>query len=211
MFIVNSSDGKKILSESKIRQYSITLAKARASTLVDDSAEEQDLFELKGHISTHKESSAIKAYEDNIKPKKGKLIVVAEEIMTRNVMTVQSSETVDKAWQLMAKFNINHLPVYGENKSLVGLISTGDILKKLVVNDDGLLANSRIKLVEELMNKEVFSTLAKTDIRKIALVMSEFNVGSVLIVNNFDELLGIISSRDLVRRLAKEPPIELYV
>lgn len=210
MFIVNSPEGKNFISASKLRQDSITLAKSKSSAAAGESGEELEPFGIKGYVSSHK-ATAIKAYEENIKPEKGKLIVVAEEIMTRGVVTIEDHETVDKAWALMAKFNISHLPVYGENKSLIGLISTGDILKKLVVNDDGLLGGSRIKVVKELMNQKIFSTQAKTDIRKIALVMSEFNIGSVLIVNEFAELLGIISSRDLVRRLAKEPPLALYV
>ncbi len=210
MFIVYSPEGQKSISATNLKLNTMRVAKSKSDNPVGESDNEKAAFNIKDY-QKNSNSEAIKKYTENKKPEHGSIVVAVEEIMTREVVTILASETVEQAWKLMTKYNINHLPVYSQDEDLIGLISSRDILKKLVVNDEGLLEASKIKLVRELMSPKVFSTLLKTDIRRAALVMAEFSVGCILIVNEKSKLLGVVSSHDLVRRLAEEPPVTLYV
>lgn len=216
MFIIYSAQGKQNISVARLRADSMKMAKSKADDAIGESGFEQEFIAAKEYTPVERSplnNEAIKQYQDNntVFAERGKLVVVAEDIMSRNVITIKDGDSVYKAWSLMQEFNINHLPVYSENNLLVGLLSSGDILKKLVVTNDSKLNSDSTKKVQDLMNSKVFSTHAKVDIRGIALVMSEYEVGSVLILNSFEDLIGIVSSRDLVRRLAKDPPVTLYV
>jgi CBS domain-containing protein len=53
------------------------------------------------------------------------------EIMTRNVLYVEASQSLEECMAIMIDKNIRHLPVY-ENGKLLGLISVRDVLKEVV-------------------------------------------------------------------------------
>jgi CBS domain-containing protein len=51
--------------------------------------------------------------------------------MTREVLYVESGQSVEECMALMIEKNIRHLPVY-ENGKLLGLMSVRDVLKEVV-------------------------------------------------------------------------------
>jgi len=51
--------------------------------------------------------------------------------MTREVIAVKSSTTINECMQLMSREHIRHLPVVDEGK-LVGLISIGDVVRAVI-------------------------------------------------------------------------------
>jgi len=53
------------------------------------------------------------------------------EIMTRNVLYIEVSQSLEECMAIMIDKNIRHLPVYEEGK-LLGLISVRDVLKEVV-------------------------------------------------------------------------------
>ena len=61
------------------------------------------------------------------------------EIMTTDVFTTSSTESVNKCMSLMTEKRIRHLPVLEDNR-VVGIISIGDLVQKgdLVVRDHHL-------------------------------------------------------------------------
>jgi len=59
----------------------------------------------------------------------------AEQVMTREVLTVAPDSNVTVAARLLADHNIKSLPVI-ENERLIGIISRFDLIKRLVSNAD---------------------------------------------------------------------------
>lgn len=55
-----------------------------------------------------------------------------EDIMIKNVVTVNASLPIEEAADLMEKKDIGCLPVVGEANVLLGILTTGDILKAFV-------------------------------------------------------------------------------
>ena len=53
------------------------------------------------------------------------------EIMTSNVISVPSSESVESSLAVMSENHIRHLPVVDENK-VVGVLSIGDLVKVII-------------------------------------------------------------------------------
>jgi len=49
------------------------------------------------------------------------------EIMTRTLIVIRESDTVEQALQLMNRFNVRHLPVVDEAGRLKGILSLRDI------------------------------------------------------------------------------------
>ena len=54
-----------------------------------------------------------------------------EEVMTRELITVDPDQTVNDCLMLMTENHIRHLPVMDEGR-LVGIISVGDVVKDII-------------------------------------------------------------------------------
>jgi len=54
-----------------------------------------------------------------------------EEVMTRELITVDPNQTVNDCMVLMTENHIRHLPVMDEGR-LVGIISVGDVVKDMI-------------------------------------------------------------------------------
>jgi len=58
--------------------------------------------------------------------------------MTREVIAVKSSTTINECMQLMSREHIRHLPVVDEGK-LVGLISIGDVVRAVIIGQQSTI------------------------------------------------------------------------
>jgi CBS domain-containing protein len=56
------------------------------------------------------------------------------DIMTSPVVFVTPRQTVDDCMSIMTKHHFRHLPVMGENGSVIGVVSLGDLVKWIVSN-----------------------------------------------------------------------------
>lgn len=61
--------------------------------------------------------------------------IPVREIMTRHVVTVSPTQTVDQCMALMTSKRIRHLPVI-DGGALVGLVSIGDLVKEVIADQE---------------------------------------------------------------------------
>jgi len=54
-----------------------------------------------------------------------------EEIMTKKVLTLSTSDKLEKGLEIMTKKRIRHMPVM-EVKELIGIVSQGDLVKEMM-------------------------------------------------------------------------------
>jgi CBS domain-containing protein len=132
---------------------------------------------------------------------------LAGEIM-REPITIGPDERVMHARRTILDNNIGRLPVL-ENGALVGIITEHDIAVALRAFRD-LVSNSkqdnRIKnmLVGDIMSRGVISVSTDTPIRGVVSLMLEKNLGGVPVVNDKDELVGLITRRLLLEAIAQK-------
>lgn len=58
-------------------------------------------------------------------------VVKLEEVMTKDLITVNPSQSVNVCMTLMTEKRIRHLPVFDDGR-LVGIVSIGDVLKDMI-------------------------------------------------------------------------------
>lgn len=150
------------------------------------------------------------------------LSIRARDIMTRDIVTVHKSSTVDEALQLMADHKISGLPVVDTDGNLEGVITESDLLLKGQLGHstpggaklEGLFApqldgiaeayrRSKAALVEEAMTKRVLTFQEESLVVDIARAMIEFAVNRVPITRG-RKVVGVVSRGDIVKALAKE-------
>jgi CBS domain-containing protein len=57
---------------------------------------------------------------------------LVREIMTEKVLYALPEQTIDEAMALMTDKHIRHLPVLDANKSVIGMVSIGDLVKETI-------------------------------------------------------------------------------
>jgi CBS domain-containing protein len=60
------------------------------------------------------------------------------EVMTENPIGVTTSHTIEECMNLMTENHIRHLPVL-ENETLLGVISIGDVVKSIILEQKGTI------------------------------------------------------------------------
>ncbi|MDQ4121212.1 MAG: CBS domain-containing protein [Acidobacteriota bacterium] len=119
----------------------------------------------------------------------------AGDLMSRNVATVHPNDTVQRAARLMRDEDCGALPVIDRQGQMIGMITDRDITVRLVA--DG--ADPRFAQVQDCMTDEVFACHVNDPIEHCIRAMKEHQIRRLAIVNDRNQLLGIVSQSDLAR------------
>ncbi len=130
------------------------------------------------------------------------------ELMTKDVFTVTLEDTVRKADLLMREENIRHLPVV-ENNKLIGLITERTImeytLRRLYDFEDNLdeMALNTIGDFREIMLKNVKVIFPEDSLLKAVELMTKYKIDCLPVVDWQNNLVGIITSYDVLLYIRK--------
>lgn len=140
----------------------------------------------------------------------------AKQIMASPVVALSQETHVEKAWELIRDRRFRHVPVLSEEKKLVGIISDRDILREAARMGNIIFPpkdedSHEQRTVGQLMKTKVLTAGPNTGIREIARAMFTERIGSMPIVDDEDNLVGIITRSDILRALITKAPLELWV
>ena len=130
--------------------------------------------------------------------------MLAEDIMTRNPVTVTERVPIGEALTLLSEQGIRHLPVV-RGTEVVGILSDRDFgsLGISIVNDVEGYDRLRARLaqpVSVLMSGGVVSVSPQTEVSEVVELMLEEKLGALPVVGGEDdELVGIVSYVDVLR------------
>ncbi len=133
----------------------------------------------------------------------------ADQIMQRQVITVNANDDVARAWRVLVEHQIHQAPVLDATGHLVGIVGERDLLTSFNI-DDGQLRDVLFKRVSDVMSTPVVAAAPITDIRRIARVMLNRKVDGVPVVNDGGALLGFISRSDILQAVITDPPLSIW-
>lgn len=124
--------------------------------------------------------------------------------MTTNVITLKPDSTLGEARDILLKKRIHHIPIV-ENKMLVGMVTSWDLFKLGKAADD-----YQSMKVSEIMTTKIATLEPDQHLGAVADVLTRHLFHAVPIVNDKRELLGIVTSTDIIRyEHSKEYPENL--
>jgi CBS domain-containing protein len=113
--------------------------------------------------------------------------------MTTDVVTIEPSTSLSEARDILLKKHIHHLPVV-EGKKLVGMVTSWDMFKL------GKSAEEyKTMKASEIMTTKVATLPPDQHLGAAADVLTRHLFHAIPIVNDNHELLGIITSTDIIR------------
>ena len=136
----------------------------------------------------------------------------ADEIMTKDVVTVAPGATVKDVARLLVARGINAVPVVDARGQMVGIVSERDLIPLETQEDprrharplgNGDAPGAAVPhTVAEVMTRDVVALPEDADVADVARMMIGHRIKQIPIVQG-DRVLGIVARRDVLKLLAR--------
>ena len=118
-----------------------------------------------------------------------------QEVMTRDVQTVSSQETVQRAAQLMDELNVGAIPVVDDGK-LIGMVTDRDItVRSVAIGQDPTSTR-----VNEVMSTDVRTCTIEQSVDDVLAQMADVQIRRVPVLDGNGQIIGIVSLGDVVTK-----------
>ena len=127
--------------------------------------------------------------------------MLVKDQMTSNPICGHADMSIEEIQAIMRRSNFRHLPIVGEDKHLVGLV-TQRSLAGTIQADQQTLSSYEIKYIlakvraRDIMIKDVITTTEDTAIEEAARIMADKKLGCLPVMRD-GRLVGIITDNDL--------------
>ena len=119
--------------------------------------------------------------------------IYVRDFMTENVAFVEPSESVRDVAKRLTQLDVGSLPVC-EDGRLVGMITDRDIVVRVLAEDQSIAA-----AVGDFMTADVVSAHDSDDVGVVVRRMQEYEIRRIPVINDDNELIGIVALADLAR------------
>jgi CBS domain-containing protein len=122
--------------------------------------------------------------------------IPVSEIMVKNVISLDDEATAKEAIDLMSKHSISGVVVNGDNGKPVGILSEGDLFKKVFQKGRD---PKKVKL-KEIMHLGLETLPPTKNIGEASLFMKKHNISKIPIEHN-GRIIGYVTKSDLLEKL----------
>ena len=128
--------------------------------------------------------------------------------MSSNVKTVAPDTSMSDAYQDMKLNNIRRLPVVNKHNELVGIVTIGDV-REAKPSDVSTLSIWELNYlwakitVDKVMTRDVMTIHPDAPILDAAEMMLNHKISGIPVVDNDDNLVGIVTESDIFRMLVQ--------
>lgn len=132
--------------------------------------------------------------------------MIIKDWMTRDVLTVTPDVTMMRAAKLMKDKGIRRMPVVDEHGKVVGIVSDRDIKEASPSKATTLDVHELYYLLSEIKIKDIMTkkpiTIRETEtVVKCAAIMHDRKISGLPVLNEKDELVGIMTQNEVYRVL----------
>jgi len=124
-------------------------------------------------------------------------MVLVKDVMTASIVSVPAHAAIDVAIDLMVEKNISSLPVVDEQEQLVGIVSEYDVLELFGQSE---FEYSPFEPCEKFMTSAPKTISQDASLEVAANIFHAASLRRLLVVDG-EGLVGVLSRRDVVRRI----------
>lgn len=142
--------------------------------------------------------------------------ILARDIMTQKVLTVNPDTPVEEIARMLIKNRISGMPVVDKENRVIGVVSESDIIFGEIHREPHLLERlGEIILPEErregkagekasdIMTSPAVTAFEDTPLMELIQIITDRKIKRIIIVNRDGELRGIVSRIDIVRAVER--------
>jgi hypothetical protein len=135
--------------------------------------------------------------------------LLAKDIMTTPVQTLNIKTRVRDAIQLMAKGNMKRLPVVADDGTLMGIVSRADVLGAIgrasaVAGHLDVLPDTAHGTARDVMYRDVPTASPDTPLKDVLSQIVSSPLRRVAIVDEDMNVLGLVHDRDILNDIARK-------
>ena len=124
-----------------------------------------------------------------------------EEIMTRNVVTMNRDETVLEAFNKYRDYKVGCF-VIKDNERCVGIVTERDLIERTInINPEEkekiMLIDPKKTKIKDIMSSDIKIVHPFDKIESAVDMMEEYNIKKLPVVSNDDKLVGIVTITDI--------------
>ena len=136
------------------------------------------------------------------------------EIMTEEVQVVERDQELQDVVEILTEYSVQHVPIV-EGGRLVGLVSAGDIMEYSMNTlskqfgqppDTSTIEHAKI---EKIMQTGIVTLSPRSTVLAAAEILSRGDIHSVPIIDDQENLIGIVTSTDLINFLRNQMQLDL--
>lgn len=154
----------------------------------------------------------------------------AADIMSRGVVSVEATESIQDAMRIMTEHHVSGVPVVDETNRCIGVISTSDVVSFVEADQEALegdiprtenwfnpetqkweesmfshemLGEYDLVPVADAMTSDPLTVHPEMPVVDVARAMMEHGIHRVFVVNDAKRLHGVISALDFVQLVAE--------
>jgi CBS-domain-containing membrane protein len=121
-------------------------------------------------------------------------MLTVRDIMTAPVYTVEADASAEEAAWGLTRRHVGGAPVRDSRGNIVGVLSKGDL-----VNPEPSQWIKGAPTVGDLMNPDVLAVYTEDPALAAAAGMAQRNIHRVIVLDEQQKMVGIVSSMDIVR------------
>ena len=151
-------------------------------------------------------SEATKIYRNIANIDTSEEIFHVKDLMTKELFVLNQNNTLQEAYNLMEQEDVGQIPILDTNKNgkIVAMINQKHILN-YILNDLEFVNSTLRRPLSSFDLGEVITADPITDIRRVAKVMVDFSLTAIPIVDQDDNLLGIVSRANILKAISNTP------
>lgn len=117
-----------------------------------------------------------------------------EDVMTKNVIVAHPKDSIITVSELLVEHGIDQIPIVDKKDKLVGIVTSWDITKALARHE---------KKLENIMTKKVITSKKDEYLDVVARRLDKYQVNSTPIVDEENNVVGIITLADINKALRR--------
>jgi CBS domain-containing protein len=140
-----------------------------------------------------------------------------KDVMTKDVISVTKFESIMHVATILSERNISGIPVVDKERKVIGIITQADILSIVGIRREQTLKDllkhmlgeplpqrKLGDLVGDIMTSSVLTMRPDANIAEVTKIMDEKKIRRLPVVNDKNELIGIISRADILRAVIRK-------
>jgi len=134
------------------------------------------------------------------------MAIKVSNYMARQVVSISPDVGIREAFFLMKEHSIRHLPIIDEDKKLIGIISDRELRRPNWVDEAHDISHvyylDNSMHVRDVMIRNVHVLHTYDTLSKAVSLLLDHGIGAAPVLDKTEELVGMLSSIDLLRALA---------
>jgi CBS domain-containing protein len=140
-----------------------------------------------------------------------------QDVMTRDVLSIQKFESIMHVAQILSERNISGLPVVDKENHVIGIITEADILSIMGIRRENTFKDLLKHILGEplpeckmgdfvgdIMTSPAATINPQANIAEVVRLMDENSIRRLPVVDDNNVLVGIISRADILKAVIKK-------